>query len=65
MSAKLPIERVTHYIIKEWALDVGGSGVGDEIHIIQDFLEILEDFGCLNKRGLQVKEDFLSGIKSE
>jgi hypothetical protein len=65
MSAKLPVERVTHYIIKQWALDVGGSHKSYEIPVIEDLLEILEDFGCLNKRGLEVKEDFISLIKSE
>lgn len=65
MSTKLPVERVTHYIIKEWALDVGGCAPSHELPIIKDLFEILEDFGCLNKRGLEVKEDFISCIKSE
>lgn len=64
MTKQLKAERIVRYIMKEYYLDVPGfpfdGKTPNEILFLNSIFEILEDFGCLNKLGLEVKAEYLS-----
>jgi hypothetical protein len=61
---KIDPDRIVTYIISMFYLDVPGIRFDGEHSQEEQFLiqifNILEDFQCLNKRGLAVKANFLA-----